>query len=91
MIKPGKWFSGIVLVLLAGFAPAIFAAEVPMKPKPKAHASAKPVVWPVEDLKWVDTLGAPAGVKMAANPPGTFLSMLRNSGPCQKPDRSGLD
>src|SRR5215211_4643257 len=33
---------------------------------------------------------APAGVKIALKPPGTFLSILRNSGPRQKPERSGL-
>src|SRR5688572_5119858 len=33
---------------------------------------------------------APAGVKIALNPPATFLSMLRSSGPRQKPDRSGF-
>jgi quercetin dioxygenase-like cupin family protein len=65
MIKPGKWFSGILLVLLVGFAPALFAAEEAAKPKPKAHAAAMPVVWPADQLKWVDAPGAPAGVKMA--------------------------
>jgi len=64
VIKPGKWFSGIVLVLLVGVAPAIFAAEVPMKPKPKAHAAAaKPIIWPTDQLKWTDA-GVP-GVKIA--------------------------
>ena len=36
-----------------------------MKAKPAAHAMAKPVTWPADQLKWVDTPGAP-GVKMAA-------------------------
>src|SRR5262245_10798844 len=33
---------------------------------------------------------APAVVKIALKPPGTFLSMLRSSGPRQNPERSGF-
>jgi quercetin dioxygenase-like cupin family protein len=64
MTNPGKWFSGFLLVLLAGFAPALFGAEEAAKPKPKAHAAAKAVIWPADQLKWTDVAGAP-GAKVA--------------------------
>jgi Domain of unknown function (DUF4437) len=69
MIKPGKLLLGFMaLVVLASY-PALAAEPAAAKAegakaKPAAHAMAKPVVWPADQLKWVDTPGA-NGVKMA--------------------------
>src|SRR6476619_4391009 len=41
-------------------------------------------------VRFLSYAAAPAGVKIALKPPGTFLSMLRSRGPRQNPDRSGL-
>src|SRR5262245_44162862 len=41
-------------------------------------------------VRFCSYAAAPAGVKIALKPPGTFLSMLRSNGPRQKPERSGL-
>jgi quercetin dioxygenase-like cupin family protein len=70
MNKPGKWFTGFVSLAVFGIATAATAADAmankdkPAKAKSMAHASAKPVVWPADNLKWEDAPGVP-GVKVA--------------------------
>lgn len=65
MINLRKWLSGVACLAVLGIAVASFGAEKVAKAKPAGHAAAKPVVWPADQLKWVDAPGAPSGVKMA--------------------------
>ena len=69
MIKLQRWLPGIVCLAVLGIAAASFGADEPMKKdaakaKPAMHAMAKPVMWPADQLKWMDAPGG-LGVKVA--------------------------
>ena len=65
MSRTAKVLSLVAVIALAMLPALAGAADAP-KAKMAAHPAVdKPVVWPADQLKWVDAAGAPPGVKMA--------------------------